>query len=381
MTPSIRATDPDLDAAVIGAGFYGLRIALHLRETMGLRRIRVFEREPEVMQRASYANQARVHNGYHYPRSILTAYRSRINFPRFVDEYRPAIVDGFEHIYAVGRLHSKVTAHQFELFCTRIGAVWGTAPKQAAALFDQGRVERAFVVREPAFDSRVLRGLLLDRVERAGGIEIATSDGVTSLARGTRGDVVVRAASGEYRAGQVFSAVYSGLNELHRSSGLPPVALQHEVSELALVDVPDELRNRGITVMDGPFFSLMPFPSRGLHTLSHVRFTPRYRWREGAGGDDAPTAQRALEAARRGQSGFAAMRADATRYVPALRAARHVDSLREVKTVLTRSELDDSRPILHRRDYGMPNYTCILGGKLDNIYDSLDEIGVAADAA
>ncbi|WP_374009009.1 FAD-dependent oxidoreductase [Leifsonia sp. LS-T14] len=380
MTPDSRAANPDLDAAVIGAGFYGLRIALHLRETMGLRRIRVFEREPEVMERASYANQARVHNGYHYPRSILTAYRSRINFPRFVDEYRPAIVDGFEHIYAVGRLHSKVTAHQFELFCTRIGAVWGTAPKAAAALFDQGRIERAFVVREPAFDSRVLRGLLLDRIQRAGGIEIATSDGVDSLARGARGDVVVHAASGEYRAGQVFSAVYSRLNELHRASGLPTVALQHEVSELALVDVPEELRSIGITVMDGPFFSLMPFPSRGLHTLSHVRFTPRYRWREGSGGGETPIAERALEVAR-GQSGFAAMRADASRYVPALRAARHVDSLREVKTVLTRSELDDSRPILHRRNYGMPNYTCILGGKLDNIYDSLDEIGTAAHAA
>ena len=29
--------------------------------------------DADLMQRASYANQARVHNGYHYPRSLLTA--------------------------------------------------------------------------------------------------------------------------------------------------------------------------------------------------------------------------------------------------------------------------------------------------------------------
>ena len=27
--------------------------------------------------------------------------------------------------------------------------------------------------------------------------------------------------------------------------------------------------------MCGPFFSAMPFPARGLHTLSHVRYTPQ----------------------------------------------------------------------------------------------------------
>jgi glycine/D-amino acid oxidase-like deaminating enzyme len=60
------------DAVVIGGGHYGLRIALHLWESWGLRDVLVLEAEPKLMSRASYANQARVHNGYHYPGSILT---------------------------------------------------------------------------------------------------------------------------------------------------------------------------------------------------------------------------------------------------------------------------------------------------------------------
>lgn len=364
----------DLCSAVIGGGFYGLRVALFLREGLGVRHVRVFEREPETMNRASFANQARVHNGYHYPRSILTAYRSRVNFPAFAVEYGDAIVDDFEHFYAVARVHSKVNAKQFELFCSRIGAFWEPAPSDIAGLFHPGRIERSYVVREPAFDSRILRDIVLARIEAVGGIEIATDDEVQSLSPGSDDRVEIRASSGLYRAERVVNAGYSRLNVLHRASGLPEIALQHEVSEMALVELPDSLKGIGMTVMDGPFFSLMPFPSRGLHTFSHVRFTPRYRWREGFG-DHAFDPDSALLAAG-ADSGFAGMRADAMRYVPSLSGVRYVESLREVKTVLAKSDADDSRPILYLPDHGIPNYTCIMGGKLDNIGDVLTELEV-----
>jgi hypothetical protein len=170
------------------------------------------------------------------------------------------------------------------------------------------------------------------------------------------------------------NAGYSRLNVLHRASGLDEVALQHEISELALVELPEELRHIGLTVMDGPFFSLMPFPSKHLHTLSHVRFTPRYRWREGLGENDFDP-DSALQLAG-SDTGFAGMRADAIRYVPALESMRHVESLREVKTVLAKSDVDDSRPILYLPDHGISGYTCIMGGKLDNINDVLAELEV-----
>jgi hypothetical protein len=39
-----------------------------------------------------------------------------------------------------------------------------------------------------------------------------------------------------------------------------------------------------------------------------------------------------------------------------------------------RSETDDSRPILFRRHHGLRNYHVIMGGKIDNIYDAVDEV-------
>ena len=82
------------DAVVIGGGFYGAAIAIYLAQR-GLKRITLFEREPALLTRASYTNQARVHNGYHYPRSFTTAYRSRINLPKFVRDWPNAVKRDF----------------------------------------------------------------------------------------------------------------------------------------------------------------------------------------------------------------------------------------------------------------------------------------------
>jgi hypothetical protein len=68
------------------------------------------------------------------------------------------------------------------------------------------------------------------------------------------------------------------------------------------------------------------------------------------------------------------MRRDAARYLPILYEMKYIDSIWEVKTILPRSESDDSRPILFRPDYGLIGYHCIMGGKIDNIYDAISEI-------
>lgn len=63
------------EIAIIGGVFFGMYIA----EYLALKgcKVTIFVKENDFMTHASYHNQARVHNGYHYPRSILTALRSR----------------------------------------------------------------------------------------------------------------------------------------------------------------------------------------------------------------------------------------------------------------------------------------------------------------
>lgn len=84
---------------VIGGGFFGMYLAEQL--ALGGHEVRLAESEPDFMSRASFNNQARVHQGYHYPRSILTALRSRLSFPRFVNEFRDCIASDFAKYYLI----------------------------------------------------------------------------------------------------------------------------------------------------------------------------------------------------------------------------------------------------------------------------------------
>ena len=362
------------DAIVIGGGFYGASIALYLSRTRGLRRLRLIEREHALLTRASFRNQARIHNGYHYPRSYLTAYRSRVNLPRFVADYDFAAVRDFTHLYAIARRNSKVSARQFIRFCHEIGARLEPAPPSLARMLNPELIEAAFLVQEYAFDAGALARAAEARLAEAG-IEVSLGRRVLSCRRCPGGlEVMIGADAGEApeelaQARHVFNCTYSGLNQFRH--GFSPVAarLKHEITEIALVEMPPELRGLGLTVMDGPFFSAMPFPARGLHSLSHVRYTPHCHWTDLPGADPYERL-----AAYDNVSRADRMLRDAGRYLPAIAGATVAASLFEIKTVLMKNETDDGRPILFERSAALPGFYSVLGGKIDNIYDILGQL-------
>lgn len=369
----------DCDALVVGGGFYGCTIAAHLGQQG--QTVRLVEAGADLLTRASYSNQARVHQGYHYPRSLITGFRSRANYQRFSETYAECLFRDFRAVYAIGREFSKVTAAQFELFCRRIGAPIGPADPDLHAQFDPGTIEDVFAVDEITFDAVKLRKRVLGELARAQ-VDVHTHQSVQRVSPlpGERVRVTVRSDAGEsvIRAGCVYNCTYSELNRIAMSSGLPIVPLKHELAEMALVELPPSLANIGVTVMCGPFFSLMPFPSTPWHTLSHVRYTPHAAW-----SDPHPEQLSAYQVFDRApkHTAFERMRLDAARYLPTLAQARYVRSLWEVKTVLPANEADDGRPILFRPHAGLANYHLVLGAKIDNIFDVLDQIDSLTDTA
>ena len=138
------------------------------------------------------------------------------------------------------------------------------------------------------------------------------------------------------------------------------------MTEMALVDVPDELKGKAVTIMCGPFFSIMPFPSRGLYTLSHVRYTPHYEWVDSQDHYVSPLDVFEMD---KKETHFTEMQFDSARYLPIVRRCEYRGSLWEVKTLLPSSEVDDSRPILFKMNCGLNGYHCVMGGKIDNVYD------------
>lgn len=362
----------EYDAIVIGGGFYGSNVAIHLKEIHGLKNILLIEAEPELLSRASRNNQARIHEGYHYPRSFTTAFRSRINSSIFKTKWEQSVVGVEDAYYAIASRNSKVSKSQFIRFCDKIGATIKVASQNVKSQFNETLIDEVFSIQEDVFDYRILKKLV-ERQIIDHKINVIFNTKVSQVIENPNNSLTLYALTQEQKVVEcvsnfVFNCTYSGLSSISTTFLDEPIALKHELTEMALVKVPNNLNFSSITVMDGPFFSLMPYPARpGLHTLSHVRYTPHTSWLD----ENSDINPYEILKENRDSSRFERMKRDASRYIPGLKNLEWVDSINEIKTVLVQNEIDDGRPILFRTQGTNKNYISILGGKIDNVFDVL----------
>ena len=351
------------DVAIIGAGFYGTSIALKLSQQH--KNVILIEKEPDILMRASLWNQARVHNGYHYPRSFSTAYRSRINYRKFLEKFDDC-VENVNKIYGVSKVNSKINALQFETLCGRIGASLKEPPESTKQLFDFNYVERVYIAQEQVFNADKLRIKLKKKIGSSS-VKLMLNTTAKDI-KSYKKNFLIQLSNNEVDtifAKKIFNCTYSGLNGFTQKYFNSH--LKHEFTEMTLIEMPEHIKDIGVTIMDGPFFSVMPFPPRGLHTFSHVRYTPH------ATLQDSNDIYKLFDRFPK-KTSFKKMLLDSIKFMPALEDAKYHDSIFEVKTVLKKNEQNDGRPILFEKSIENSNFISILGGKIDNIFDIEEKI-------
>lgn len=250
-----------------------------------------------------------------------------------------------------------------------MGAPIELATPSHRALFDPDMVEDVFACFEVAFDHKILGRQVAARMADAG-IEVRLDTALVGLADHRSGVVASLSDGSEVTARYAFNITYAQINAVLAKAGLPGARLKHEVAELALIEPPRELDRIGVTVMDGPFFSTMPYPSEGLYSLTHVRYTPHESWADNPQARDPYRHLANLEP----ETCFAFMQRDAQRYLPCLAGATYRRSIYDVKTILIKNEADDGRPILYHQKPEDSRVISILGGKIDNIYDLFEAV-------
>lgn len=360
----------NIDYLVIGGGFYGCCLSLFLRSIS--ESIMLVESEDQILTQASKVNQARIHTGFHYPRNAVTAVKSMMLHKRFINDFPEAVIDNFQMLYAISRRRSKISAKRFFKMFSDLGSPISQANAYQSSLFSSTTIEEVFECSEYAFDYSIIREHLSHKINKIG-VNLKLNSEVVQLEE--KDDcVIVKLCNGsEICARYVFNVTYSGINHILDKAKLPKAKLKYELTELAIVQPPPEIEGFGITVMDGPFFSLMPFPTKNYYSLTHVRYTPHRSWT-----DDYQTKPLDDEIKYEEiESKFKYMILDGQRYVPCLSASIWKESLYAVKTLLLKNEQDDGRPILYQRDPNKSNVISIMGGKFDNIYDLFELIKVS----
>lgn len=367
------------DKIIIGAGLYGLYSALFCGERG--ESVLVLECESMPFKRATYINQARVHQGYHYPRSMSTAMKSAYYFERFNRDFDFCINAEFEQIYATSSEYSWTDGEQFKKFCESANIMCEELHPER--FFKKGMCNGAFLTKEYTYDAMILKNYFVEKIGMYKNVNIKYSAQIIGIEK-KQDTYLLRISGGEdVETGFLLNATYAGTNQILDMLGFEKFKIKYELCEIIQCSANKKLSPYGFTVMDGPFFSIMPFGKTGLHSLTTVTFTPHTTSYE-----DLPTflcqkkslgycSKKRLancnDCPAKPETAFPQMANLARKYLKDDFAFRYKSSLFSMKPILMSSEIDDSRPTVIRTYSTNPTFVSVLSGKINTVYD-LDEV-------
>lgn len=366
------------DKIIIGAGIYGMYSALFCAKKG--EKVLLLEYDKEPFMRATFINQARVHNGYHYPRSYSTAIKSAKYFDRFNKDFEFSVNKEFLKIYATSKDFSFTDAKQFKKFC--IDANIKCDEVVPSKYFKDNLCDGVFETLEYTFDAMMIKEFFINELKKYSNVEMKFGIRIKNIKRDQEFYELDLNDKENYKTKFLLNATYASTNQITNMLGFEKFKIKYEICEIILCNVDKKLKDVGITVMDGPFFSLMPFGKTGFHSLTSVTFTPHITSYDELPTYDCQKLGYECSSAQLGncnlcpnkpKTAWNYMSALARKYLKDEFKFEYSHSLFSVKPILMASEIDDSRPTVIKKFSDEPTYISVLSGKINTIYD-LDEV-------
>lgn len=367
------------DKIIIGGGLYGLYSALFCGKRN--EKVLLLEYDSDSFTRATYINQARVHMGYHYPRSYSTAIKSAHYFDRFNKDYEYCIHSEFDQVYATSSDFSWSNGEQFKKFCDN--AEIRCDEISPTKYFKEGQCDGTFLTKEYTYDAQLLKKHLLEEIAQYSNIELRYNTRINNIQKNNNYFEVSLCSGEKYSTDFLLNATYASVNQILDKLGFETFKIKYELCEIILCNVSNKLKNVGITVMDGPFFSIMPFGKTGYHSLTSVTFTPHstsydvlptFSCQEKSNGFCSPKQLgNCNDCPAKPESAWHYMSNLAHKYMKEEYGFEYVKSLFSMKPILKASEIDDSRPTVIKKFSSNPTFISVLSGKINTVYD-LDEV-------
>lgn len=247
-----------MDILVIGAGIFGCTIANKLAEDD--HNVVLIDQQSDIMEKASKVNHNRIHFGYHYPRSLDTAKQCIDSLSSFLLDYGESVISNFPNYYAISKSNSYIKATQFELFCEKL-KIYCKEEYPDKRYLNRTLIENCYRVREPIFSYDILKKTAKQTLEtNEKNIKIKYNTSVLKAIKKPAGFLVTLESLGKKKEvyfNKVVNASYAGLNNVSNIFGELPIDLRFEST---IVPVFECNNNKiGLTVMDGPFCTVMPF--------------------------------------------------------------------------------------------------------------------------
>lgn len=242
-----------IDVAVIGCGIFGAEIAIRAK-SLGLS-VSVYEAKNDILSGASANNQNRLHLGFHYPRDLETGRQSIRGFDAFKKKYSECIQEDFLNAYFISNAKSLTTPSDYLKFCELLGAPYQKISPDDFPLEVLG-TSTGILCNEVVYDCGILRQLIWQALRRdhvpvelnQRVIKIEKSEGKYRLEFENRSMVL---------ADKVINASYGDINRLTAQLGHTVNEKLYEYTAVPIIQM--DIPRVGVTIMDGPFMTLLPY--------------------------------------------------------------------------------------------------------------------------
>jgi hypothetical protein len=222
---------------VIGGGIFGCSISLELsKHNLD---VTLIEKNSDIMEEASKCNHNRIHYGYHYPRSIRTASQSLDGLISFLMMYKESIITNFPNYYAISSKQSQINSIEYKNFCNKVGIDY-SLEYPSPNILNPLLIEDSFRVEEPIFDWEILKSIIKNKL----------NDSLVNLKLNTQ------FSKNDLNYDFIINCSYSGINKVNNIIGAAP--LKFKLQDVIVPIFEYNHPKVGLTVMDGPFCSIMP---------------------------------------------------------------------------------------------------------------------------
>jgi hypothetical protein len=355
--------------AVIGCGAFGAMIALRLSQK-GCN-VTIFESKKECLRGASFNNQNRLHLGFHYPRDIMTAKQCIKGFSRFCEEFPECIVSGFQNLYFISKEGSFTKSDAYIDFCNNLGLQYKLINNKDLP-FEVLNTSLSTQCEEVVYDCNILRSSIMKKLNSSG-VKLKTESKIDFVEKTTTG-YKLKCNNKSYDSyDHVINCTYADINRITEQLGHKIEKAQYEYTAIPIVKL--DIDTIGITIMDGPFMTLLPHGKSKNFLMYHVNHSVLSR--EDAANvnpnwlSKSTSPSKNLDLAKM----FKEMKDDCSFFIPSVSDAEMIGMLEGPRMVIANSDDTDKRPSILKSYDG--SYHTVFSGKIDHciwVADDLVEI-------
>jgi hypothetical protein len=326
---------------IIGGGLFGCTTAIELSNHFD---VTLIEKDSELMINASKCNHNRIHYGYHYPRSLKTALQSLEGLNSFLEKYSSAIIKNFPNYYAVAKHRSYVSSEEYKLFCDKAHIPYKSEFPNPLFL-NKDLIEESFRVKEPIFDWDILRDMVEHYINQTQ-INVKLNTSLFSVNHE------------EYDF--IINCTYDNINNINKYLGAENI--EFKLQDVIVPIFTYSTKKIGLTVMDGPFCSIMP---KGNHPNTFLLYHAKYSILN-------ETTDDVIEIINNVEDHIPILIEDASRYFPFIKDSVVIGHWRATRALPI--NMDDERlsRVILSKSY--PKLISVFSGKINTCIDVAKEV-------